>query len=1031
MNATSKPEPPPSTSPSSRTQTGWAKYFGYDIFISFSLGPAPRGCRAYASDLARRLREHGFTVFFSEDEAPVGSELDITLRRALQRSRMLVVVANHGTLADPRWVRTEVEQYLRTHKQAAVVPINVDGALQDPALTDSIHEWLPFSGRIWVDENAEACESGRVSDVVVERLVTAPYAVRSVVRLRSTIGLALAGFALLAIFALLQRNTAIDERNRAHQELLSSSAKQALLLSRDGRAHEGWDVLVNALAQAQPNVDGVLPDGFLEAALTSLVENRRGPTLDFDKSAHAPEVREEDDRTSPPFAFDAVGSRVAVAAGAQLAVWATADGRRLTQVKLPIHAEQLTFAEGGTVLIAEGPEPLPKSLESSPEEGELAPERRGTQRAIAVDIASGRLTMLPLTLCERWIPCISNGNTTTHLLPLDKLPARALAKWPRGKAFVATAAGPMRVHGRSGEQFVLMTRDQSGQAPEWLLLDRLSGIAVPLKVRLSQTEKVEAKQYSLASAAPFLVASSISDPYIVVSRIETGVTGPRLVETLHVHARQAAATIGVRLDAKGTTVMYQNFRYGTGTGVGIGRTVVLDIASGREAWVRGEGEVAWGSTLVALQEDWAETQLLSADTGATWFVAPGHPLGFDPTGRMLLMWDSAVLDDKGKAPAWPAVRLLETLPVRQFARDTRGPASARSSCAPHTDLPFSTLAERFDRIWNRDDWHRLPIQSGMAKARHDTNETVLSGSFTGGKPLDNRMQRIRLEANSGRWLLSFDTGKTEDLSRAEVERRFPLLGDALRLGKDVNAVLSSSTDGRWNAVVMLIDDDQKQERACNGWAEWRLHRGHDPNPVRSGCTTGELAGQGQLPSVSFLSTDVKSRDPMLIAVPSDTCRYELLNPEQGTLHGEVVPAFGNEVMFERITPDLLAVYSTDWYGATQARQLHSLASPGLGPVFILAERNSADEDETVEVKKSARTDSAHRLYAPVVQPDEHDNEIKVVIEPGGDTLKIMEKKRTTNISVPPWGERLLERLRQAVQARSNELTAKSKLESMR
>ena len=71
--------------------------FGFDVFISFALGPAPRGTQSYASDLARRLRERDFTVFFSEDEAPPGSELDSSLRTALHRSRILVVIANRGT----------------------------------------------------------------------------------------------------------------------------------------------------------------------------------------------------------------------------------------------------------------------------------------------------------------------------------------------------------------------------------------------------------------------------------------------------------------------------------------------------------------------------------------------------------------------------------------------------------------------------------------------------------------------------------------------------------------------------------------------------------------------------------------------------------------------------------------------------------------------------------------------------------------------------------------------------------------------
>jgi len=71
-----------------------ARVFGYDVFISFALGPPPRGTHSYASDLARRLRERDFTAFFSEDEAPPGEQLDRTLLAALRRSRTLVVIAN-------------------------------------------------------------------------------------------------------------------------------------------------------------------------------------------------------------------------------------------------------------------------------------------------------------------------------------------------------------------------------------------------------------------------------------------------------------------------------------------------------------------------------------------------------------------------------------------------------------------------------------------------------------------------------------------------------------------------------------------------------------------------------------------------------------------------------------------------------------------------------------------------------------------------------------------------------------------------
>jgi hypothetical protein len=151
-----------------------SRWFGYDIFISFALGPPPRGTHSYASDLARRLRERDFTVFFSEDEAPPGEQLDSTLRTALHRSKTLVVIANRGMLEEPRWVRTEVEEFKRRHRDRPVIPISVGGALQDPAIADNVQEWLGFQDKIWLNETDEAIENGIAGEALVDRLAMAP-----------------------------------------------------------------------------------------------------------------------------------------------------------------------------------------------------------------------------------------------------------------------------------------------------------------------------------------------------------------------------------------------------------------------------------------------------------------------------------------------------------------------------------------------------------------------------------------------------------------------------------------------------------------------------------------------------------------------------------------------------------------------------------------------------------------------------------------------------------------------------------------
>ena len=158
--------------------------FGYDIFISFALGSPPRGTQSYASDLARRLRERDFSVFFSEAEASPGAQLDNALRTALLRSKALVIIANLGTLRDPRWVRKEVEEYTKRYPSRPVIPINIGGALQNHTLGESVQGWLHFKDKIWIDEMEKAVAEGIASDQVIERLSIAPTRAKANVKYR-------------------------------------------------------------------------------------------------------------------------------------------------------------------------------------------------------------------------------------------------------------------------------------------------------------------------------------------------------------------------------------------------------------------------------------------------------------------------------------------------------------------------------------------------------------------------------------------------------------------------------------------------------------------------------------------------------------------------------------------------------------------------------------------------------------------------------------------------------------------------------
>ena len=226
--------PQPSVSPPA-TRSFAARLFGYDVFVSFALSGEQRGTRAYASDLARRLRELDFTVFFSEQEAPAGAELEGTLLTALRRSRTLVVIANRGTLREPRWVRQEVEVFRRDCPGRPVVPISIDGALQDETIAADEKAWLGHSGHIWIDETAPAADAGAASDSVVHRLVTAPSAVRSATRLRWLVGSTIVTLAASASIAAWQAVRAEREADIAIREARAARAALSSQLGAHSR----------------------------------------------------------------------------------------------------------------------------------------------------------------------------------------------------------------------------------------------------------------------------------------------------------------------------------------------------------------------------------------------------------------------------------------------------------------------------------------------------------------------------------------------------------------------------------------------------------------------------------------------------------------------------------------------------------------------------------------------------------------------------------------------------------------------------
>ena len=325
-------------------------WFGYDIFLSFGLGPPPRGTHSYASDLARRLRERDFSVFFSEDEAPPGEQLDSTLRKALLSSKILVVIANRGTLQEPRWVRDEVEEYRKERPDRPVIPVNVDGALQDVTLAESAQEWLGYQGKIWLDESEEAVSTGIASREVVERLSMAPVWRKSNVRWRWIRNGAIAALAALAIGLGITAKIARDnEREAIHQRQVAE--EQARVAFSRQLAAEATNLLHGRL-------DTALLLSVESLNVKETVEAQKVMVASLIQSPHLITFLSVDGDSSSLVAFSPDGKILASGGGesALIHLWDITDPRAAKPLGTPLEGGDLSlaFSPDGKILAALG-----------------------------------------------------------------------------------------------------------------------------------------------------------------------------------------------------------------------------------------------------------------------------------------------------------------------------------------------------------------------------------------------------------------------------------------------------------------------------------------------------------------------------------------------------------------------------------------------------------------------------------------------------------------------------------------------------
>ena len=248
-------------------------------------------------------------MFFSEEEASLGEELDGTISRWLRRSRVLIVIANDGALTRSKWVRKEVEIFCAHRPRNAVAVINVDSALERNEAKGVDVAWLDSHKRIFENESAVAVKEGIASPHVVTKLVTQRLFFGANARLRWFLGVV--GVTLFALMI-----AAVVGAVRASSQAAQARAAQAI--AEQERSEAIWQRQTSTSARM---LEGHVPGSNLRAILQSLAAFRYKRSTESQSAVMAslmisPSTRRIIDLTSmlptPALAFSPDGTKLAV-----------------------------------------------------------------------------------------------------------------------------------------------------------------------------------------------------------------------------------------------------------------------------------------------------------------------------------------------------------------------------------------------------------------------------------------------------------------------------------------------------------------------------------------------------------------------------------------------------------------------------------------------------------------------------------------------------------------------------------------------
>lgn len=203
-------------------------FAGTDVFLSYRWR---EDSKRYALQLTEELEKRGLNCFIDEKGLSRGEVVPASLRAAIRRSRMFVMVAGDD-LDSSTWIPKELAVAQEFGRK--IVPVNIDGTLDRLNLDDS--RWAPLKDRSRVEETAEALAEHVPSKHVPVQIDEAYDFTRvrvKGIRLLFLLGVVFFG---LSIGALASAFYAVRVRNNARTEIGKLTEQQVRLSTEIAQA---------------------------------------------------------------------------------------------------------------------------------------------------------------------------------------------------------------------------------------------------------------------------------------------------------------------------------------------------------------------------------------------------------------------------------------------------------------------------------------------------------------------------------------------------------------------------------------------------------------------------------------------------------------------------------------------------------------------------------------------------------------------------------------------------------------------------